>query len=54
MEAARTSETLVNFYHGSTTQKTAISVVIREKNSTDRLILVCLLQGICIVKQKDI
>jgi hypothetical protein len=24
MEATRTSETLVNFYHGATTQKTAI------------------------------
>jgi hypothetical protein len=38
MEAARTSETLVNFYrlHGTTTQKTAIFVLaaVRTSNPT--------------------
>jgi hypothetical protein len=35
MEAARTSETLVNFYqiHGATTQKTAIFVLIAVRTS---------------------
>jgi hypothetical protein len=42
MEAARTSETLVNFYrlHGATTQKTAIFVltVVRTSNPTKSMI----------------